>query len=170
MSDQQQPDGDVSAAAEVGEAIARRGWTLAVAESLTGGLLDDCFARLPDASEWFRGGVVAYDSEVKRGLLSIGDAEVVSEDAATAMASSVAALFGADVAVAVTGVGGPDPQDGLPPGTVWLAVSVCGSVSARLVTFDGEAADIVRATCEEAMAAILAAIEAYEDVPRAVAS
>jgi PncC family amidohydrolase len=90
------------------EGLTRRGWTLAVAESLTGGLLADHFARLPEAGSWFRGGIVAYAEGVKRSLLDIGDAPVVSEGAARAMAETAARLLGAEVAVAVTGVGGPE--------------------------------------------------------------
>jgi nicotinamide-nucleotide amidase len=156
------------------DAVARtfkdRGWTLAVAESLTGGLLANRFARSPDASDWFRGGVVAYGPETKRMLLAIGDADVVSEDAASAMACTVAALFDADVAVAVTGVGGPDPEDGLPPGTVWLAVCVHGAVSAQLLELDGEPADVVRTTCDRAVAAIVDAIDKHDEIVHRIAS
>jgi nicotinamide-nucleotide amidase len=105
----------------VGAALKHRGHTLAVAESLTGGLLASAFARASGSSEWLHGGIVAYSSAVKYDLLDVPGGPVVSEAAATAMARGVGCLLGADVAVAVTGVGGPDPQDGEPPGTVWVA-------------------------------------------------
>ena len=105
----------------VGAALRRSERTLAVAESLTGGLLASAFARAPGSSEWFRGGIVAYSSSVKHDLLDVPAGPVVSEAAAEAMAEGAGRLLKADVALAVTGVGGPDPQDGEPPGTVWAA-------------------------------------------------
>jgi nicotinamide-nucleotide amidase len=105
----------------VGAALKRGGHTLVVAESLTGGLLASAFARAQGSSDWFRGGIVAYSSAVKYDLLDVPYGPVVSEAAAVAMARGAGRLLKADVAVAVTGVGGPDPQDGEPPGTVWAA-------------------------------------------------
>jgi nicotinamide-nucleotide amidase len=125
-----------------------RGWTVAVVESLTGGLLADRLARLPDASEWFRGAVVAYSIDVKRDLLGIGDAPPVSEVAVKAMASRGKELLGADLSLAVSGVGGPERQDGEDPGTVWFAVAKPGSVEAVLRRFDGSPEDVLLATCE----------------------
>ena len=94
----------------VGAALKRGGRTLAVAESLTGGLLASAFARASGSSEWFRGGIVAYSSAVKYDLLDVPGGPVVSEAAAVAMARAAGRLLNADVAVAVTGVGGPDPH------------------------------------------------------------
>ena len=105
----------------VGAVLKDGGRTLSVAESLTGGLLASAFARAPGSSEWFSGGIVAYSRTVKHGLLRVPDGPVVSEPAAAAMAQGAALLLETDVAVAVTGVGGPDPQDGERPGTVWVA-------------------------------------------------
>ena len=112
---------------EIAATVARRasalGRTVAVAESLTGGMAAAALARAKGASEWFRGSVVAYSSEVKFDLLEVPDGPVVSGPAARAMARRVRVLLGADLAVAVTGSGGPDPQDGEPPGTVYLAAA-----------------------------------------------
>ena len=105
----------------VGAVLERGGRTLAVAESLTGGLVASAFARASGSSTWFRGGIVAYSSAVKYDLLGVPDGPVVSEAAALAMARGAGRLLEADVAAAVTGVGGPDPQDGEQPGTVWAA-------------------------------------------------
>jgi nicotinamide-nucleotide amidase len=96
---------------------------VAVAESLTGGELAARFASAPGAGDWFRGGIVAYASDVKYDLLDVPVGPVVSEAAAAAMAAGACRLLGADVSVAVTGVAGPDDQDGEPPGTVWLALA-----------------------------------------------
>ena len=99
-----------------------RGLKLAVAESLTGGMVGSRLCDVPGASDVFLGGVISYDSEVKHALLSVPDGPVVTEAAAQAMAEGVRALLGADVAVAATGVAGPDEQEGRPVGTVCLAV------------------------------------------------
>jgi nicotinamide-nucleotide amidase len=125
--------------------------TVAVAESLTGGLLANRLARLPDASSWFHGGIVAYVRAVKEDVLDIGDAPVVSEASARSMAASVARLLGAEHSVAVTGVGGPDPQDGIPAGTVWIAVHGPHGSTAELQRFDGDPAEVCQQTCDRAL-------------------
>lgn len=106
----------------VASLLVERGLTLAVAESLTGGLVAARLVNVVGASAWFRGGVVAYASDVKHLLLDVPEGPVVSEVAAGAMASGVRVVLGADVGLAVTGVAGPDPQDGEKPGTVFLAI------------------------------------------------
>lgn len=112
---------DVSMEHAVAALLAERGLTLAVAESLTGGLVAARLVNVPGASSWFRGGVVAYASDVKRDLLAVPPGPVVSEPTARAMATGVRELFGADVGLGVTGVAGPDTQDGEAPGTAYLA-------------------------------------------------
>ena len=108
----------------VGTLLEARGLTLAVAESLTGGLIASRLVEVPGASAWFRGGVVSYASDVKFSVLDVPEGPVVSPDAAAAMATGVRALLGADVGVGVTGVAGPDTLEGQPPGTVWLGAVV----------------------------------------------
>jgi nicotinamide-nucleotide amidase len=107
----------------VAELLVARGLTLAVAESLTGGLVAARLVNVPGASHWFRGGIVAYASDVKRSLLDVPEGPVVSEVAAAAMAEGVRSALGADVGLGVTGVAGPEPQDGERPGTVFLAIA-----------------------------------------------
>jgi nicotinamide-nucleotide amidase len=104
-----------------------RGATVAVAESLTGGLVAGTLAGVPGISAVLRGGVVAYATDLKtslvgvdRALLAAGGA--VQAEVALAMAEGVAARLSADIGVATTGVAGPDPQDGHPAGTVFVAV------------------------------------------------
>jgi PncC family amidohydrolase len=104
-------------------AMAMRTYTVGVAESLTGGMLSSRLARRAAASEWFAGGVVSYAPRVKHELLGVGPGPVVSEAAAVDMAEGVRRLLSVDVGAAVTGVGGPDPQDGVAAGTVWAAVT-----------------------------------------------
>ena len=86
---------------------------------------------VPGSSDWFKGGVVAYDSQVKFDLLDVPEGPVVSEDAAKAMADGVRRVLHADVGIATTGVAGPAEQEGQPPGTVWLGVAVGDDVEAR---------------------------------------
>lgn len=111
----------------VAAALESRGLTLAVAESVTGGLVSARLVNVPGASAWFRGSVVAYDSAVKFSVLSVPEGPVVSEDAARAMASGVRRLLGSDVGLAITGVAGPEEQDGRPAGTLVVAVELEGS-------------------------------------------
>jgi len=115
--------------------LVAQGLTLATAESLTGGLIGSRLTDVPGSSRAFRGSVVAYAGDVKRDLLGVPEGSVVSEEAVVAMASGVCRVLGADVSVAVTGVAGPDPQDGQEPGTVWMATCVDGEVEAVKVLF-----------------------------------
>jgi nicotinamide-nucleotide amidase len=139
---------------DLGSLFGERGVTAAVAESLTGGLLASRFSQAEGASTWFRGGVVAYSSDVKHELLGVRPGPVVSRDAALDMARGARRVLGADVAVAVTGVGGPDPEDGLPPGTVWIAVVAGDREEAELHRFDGDPLEVCVATCNTAVALV----------------
>lgn len=127
--------------------LGERGDTLAVAESLTGGALCSCLAQRPRASEWFRGGVVAYSSEVKHRVLGVRPVPVVSREAAIDMARGVSQLLGSSIAIAVTGVGGPQPQDGIPPGTVWVAMTRKNRSATACLELSGTPAEIVELTC-----------------------
>lgn len=101
-----------------------RGVTLGVAESVTGGLIASRLVNISGASRWFRGGVVSYASEVKFDLLKVPRGPVVSPEAAEAMATGVRNVLGADVGLSVTGVAGPEEQDGQPAGTVFVGIAV----------------------------------------------
>lgn len=103
-----------------------RGATLAVAESLTGGLIASRLVNIAGASQWFRGGVVSYASEVKYDLLHVPEGPVVSPQAAEAMARGVRSLLKSDIGLSVTGVAGPDEQDGQPAGTVFVGLAFDG--------------------------------------------
>ena len=102
--------------------LADRGWTLGVAESVTGGLVTGRLTAVPGASRVLRGGIVSYASEVKFDLLDVPEGPVVTEEAALAMAHGVRRVTSADVGLALTGVAGPDSQDGMRPGTLFAAV------------------------------------------------
>lgn len=139
-------------AEEIAALAASTGRTIAAAESLTGGLLTARLAAAPDASTWFRGGVVAYNSEVKQTVLGVPPGPVVSDQAASAMAMGVSKLLGADLAVSTTGVGGPGEEEGRPPGTVWIGLAWNGlRVGAWEYKFEGDPPEICRQTCEAAL-------------------
>lgn len=101
-----------------------QGWTLALAESVTGGLVSGRLTGVAGASEVFQGAVVSYASEVKFDVLGVEEGPVVTEEAAIAMAEGARKVLGADVGLALTGVAGPSEQDGMRPGTLFAAVAL----------------------------------------------
>jgi nicotinamide-nucleotide amidase len=107
----------------VGRLLAGAGLRLAVAESLTGGMLSARLTTVPGASGWFAGAVVSYGEDVKRALLGVGPGPVVSAQAAAEMALGAASLLNADIGLALTGVAGPTEADGQPVGTVFVGLS-----------------------------------------------
>ncbi|MET0812241.1 MAG: nicotinamide-nucleotide amidohydrolase family protein [Microbacterium sp.] len=148
-------------AAAVLERLAERGWTLGVAESLTGGLVVAELVAVPGASRVLRGGVVAYATDVKRDVLGV-DADLLAAvgavDPAVAqqMAEGVRRVLGADVGIATTGVAGPAPQDGTAVGTVCIAVATPDAVTTGTGMFTGGRDAIRRSATEAALAACLA--------------
>ena len=106
----------------VGHALLQRGWTMAVAESFTGGLVASRLVNVAGSSAWFKGGVVAYDPELKFGVLGVTRGPVVTADTARQMAEGVRRVSGSDVGLATTGVAGPEPQEDVPVGTVFLGL------------------------------------------------
>ncbi|NJQ13456.1 CinA family protein [Streptomyces bohaiensis] len=148
-------------AAPVLDLLSARGHTLAVAESLTGGTLAAALTAVTGASAVFRGSVTAYATEVKRDLLGV-DAELLAErgavdpEVARQMATGVRDLLGAEWGAATTGVAGPDPQDGQPVGTVFLAVAPPGA--RRAVAQRVEASGDREAIRAQTVAAALAAL------------
>jgi nicotinamide-nucleotide amidase len=143
-------------AEEVLAALVAAGATVAVAESLTGGLLAAEFVAVPGASRAFRGSVTAYATELKGSVLGV-DADLlaakgaVDPTVAEQMAEGVRRLMTADYGVATTGVAGPDPQDGHPVGTVHLAVAGPGGVSSSSLVLSQGRATIRRRTVEAAL-------------------
>ncbi|MBR7676072.1 CinA family protein [Streptomyces daliensis] len=120
--------GAESVAARLLEELARRGETLAVAESLTGGLVAARITAVPGASRVFRGSVTAYATPLKRDVLGVDgtlltERGAVDAEVARQMAGGVRKALGADWGVSTTGVAGPEPQDGQPVGTVFVAVA-----------------------------------------------
>ena len=110
----------------VGRTLVERGLTLATSESLTGGQLGAAITAVPGASRYYLGGVVVYATEQKARIGGVSadvlaKYGVVSEQTVVEMVMGVQELTGADYALAASGVAGPDPQEGHPPGEVWIA-------------------------------------------------
>jgi nicotinamide-nucleotide amidase len=121
---------------------AERGWTLATAESATGGLVSAALTSVPGSSEVVRGGIVAYHPELKTRLLGVDPAildgfGLVSAETALAMAAGARRALGADVAVAVTGSAGPDALE-QPVGTMVIAVETPEGSRARVSRSPGD--------------------------------
>ena len=114
-------DGDTMESVIVGM-LNDRGLTLGLAESVTGGLVTGRITNVPGSSAVLRGGVVSYASEVKYSLLEVPSGPVVSEEAAIAMAVGAKRVLGSDIGLALTGVAGPDSQEGHQPGTLCIGL------------------------------------------------
>lgn len=159
-------------AAEVLDLLRERGRTLAVAESLTGGLLADAFVQVPGASAVLLGGVVAYATPVKHTLLGV-DAGLLDREGpihpgvAEQMADGVRGVVAvdgraADVGVATTGVAGPEAQGGRPPGTVWVGVAVGNRRLARGAVLPGDRAAVRSGTVLLALEVLLETLRGAE--------
>ncbi|MGR4884823.1 CinA family protein [Streptomyces sp. LARHCF249] len=141
--------GAAGAAAEVLRLLAERDQTLAVAESLTGGMVAAELTAVPGASRSFRGSVTAYATELKHRVLGVDGALLAAEGAVNAqvaaeMAAGVRAVMGASWGIATTGVAGPDPQDGQPVGTVFVAVEGPDVRKTARLRLNGSRAEIRR--------------------------
>ena len=152
-------EGNAAAVAERLSALcSEHSVSVAVAESLTGGRISSRLAAATGAGDWYAGAVVAYSSEVKHRLLDVPRGSVISQGSVESMVRTVCTLLGADAAVAVSGAGGPDGQDGQEPGTTWIAVLVDDEVQSERHNFSGEPIDILAQTQERGLAMLLAAL------------
>ena len=147
--------------------LAARSQTLAVAESLTGGLLAATLVEVPGVSATFRGGLVTYATDLKADLAGVpadllAERGPVDSDVAAAMAAGARSACRADWGLATTGVAGPDPQDGVPVGTVFVAAAGPSTPSGRVVrlALSGDRASIRRAAVVEALSLLADAVEA----------
>lgn len=122
--------------------LGERGLTLGLAESVTGGLIGARLTDVAGASQVFRGSIVSYASDVKFQLLGVPEGPVVSAAAAEAMATGARRVLGADVALAVTGVAGPEGQDGERPGTVFLGLAWEQEMTSLQVRLPGDRSQV----------------------------
>jgi nicotinamide-nucleotide amidase len=138
---------------------------IVTAESCTGGWIGKALTDVPGSSAWYLGGVVAYSNEMKRALLGVSGSTLkahgaVSEAAAREMAVGALEMIGGHVAVAVTGIAGPDGgQPGKPVGTVWFAWAwrAADTIGHRVasVAFSGGREEVRRESVKRALAEIL---------------
>ena len=157
------------AAADLVATLTARGLTIAVAESLTGGLLAAELIRIPGASAVVVGGVVAYQTPLKHTLLGVDAALLAAHGAvhpevARQMATGVRTALAvdgrpADIGLATTGVAGPDAQDGQPVGTVYLGVAFGDSVRAIPLRLTGDRDRIRVQSVEHALEAVCQLME-----------
>lgn len=145
-------------ATALGERLSQLSLTLAVAESLTAGNLSTRFGAVEGSGEWFRGGVVAYASEVKFEVLHVSRGPVVSARCAMEMARGVKGLLASDIGIAVTGVGGPGPDEGQPAGTVFIAVQCGDELHEARLQFGGDPEAVLAKSIDAVIELTLAAL------------
>jgi nicotinamide-nucleotide amidase len=149
-----------TAAADLVARLTAAGQTVAVAESLTGGLVAAALTEIPGASVVVRGGVLAYATDLKAQVLGVDEALLaragaVDADVAGQMAAGVRSLMGATYGLATTGVAGPDQAEGKPVGTVYVAVSGPETSRVRALSLPGDRRE-VRAASVQAVLSLLA--------------
>jgi nicotinamide-nucleotide amidase len=164
MDEPTDPEIDALASQVAGRLLAA-GRQFVTAESCTGGWVAKACTDLPGSSRWFLGGVVAYSNALKRGLLGVREATLeregaVSEAAVREMAAGALERLGGDVAVAVSGIAGPDGgTPDKPTGTVWFAWAVRKAgridVATALERFDGDRDSVRRRAVAAALAGLL---------------
>lgn len=156
-------------AADVLATLTAAGHSLGVAESLTGGLLSATLTAVPGASAVFRGGVCAYAGDVKTSLLAVpaavvGSVGVVSAEVAEAMARGVRERLGVSYAVGTTGVAGPDPQEGKPVGTVFVAVVGPRGAETVALRLSGSRRAIRESTCQAALGLLRRTLDGIKEI------
>ncbi len=149
---------------QLAQELRNRRLTLATAESCTGGLVGAMLTETPGSSAWFLGGVTAYANRIKTDLLGVPPALIethgaVSPEAARAMAEGARNRLGADFAVSLTGIAGPDGgSPAKPVGLVYIAVASSGGTDVREHRFNGSREDIRAAAADHALAHVLEAV------------
>lgn len=159
----------MSDSARLVTALTERGWTLAIAESLTGGALSAEIVSVPGASATLLGGVIAYATPVKASLLRVDTelldahgpvhAQVAEQMAAGVRAAVAVDGVAADVGISTTGIAGPDSPDGQPVGTVHIGVSTPTGVSAFTFSFRGDRESIRSQTIDAAISMALETVK-----------
>ncbi|NLT25745.1 MAG: CinA family protein [Microbacteriaceae bacterium] len=139
----------------IADALLDSGRTIAAAESLTCGRLTHALGAGPDTSEWLRGGATVYQTGAKHEVLGVSPGPVVTAKCAEELAAGAARVFGADVAVATTGVGGPGPEEGEPQGTVFIGWCVDGATGSERHRFDGDPVEVLEQATDAALAAVV---------------
>jgi nicotinamide-nucleotide amidase len=151
-------------ASKIHRLLGERGETVAVAESLTGGLLSAALVEVPGASATFRGGLVVYATDLKASLAGVepdllAERGPVDGDVATQLAEGVRERCHADWGLATTGVAGPESQGGQAPGTVWLGIAGADGARAQRLRLAGTRPQITRTAVARALDLLASALE-----------
>ncbi|MCL2470637.1 MAG: CinA family protein [Propionibacteriaceae bacterium] len=156
--------------AEAIAALASRRASVATCESITGGLICGALTSVPGSSDVVRGGLITYATDLKTSLAGvdpglIARSGVVSEPVAIAMAQGARQHCGADWGIGVTGVAGPGASNGVPAGTVWLAVAGPGTLTARLLAESGQRTQVRTRVVDAAIDLLCEAMGAADGPP-----
>jgi nicotinamide-nucleotide amidase len=160
-------DQDLGLSTQVHRLLLGLGHTVAVAESLTGGMLAAALVDVAGASLTFRGGLVVYAADLKESLAGVSGSLLASRGTvdravAEALATSVRQRCGADWGVGTTGVAGPDSAEGYPPGFVWIAVSGPDRTSAVSLQLPGDRSLVRAETVAHALVQLRDRLVSYE--------
>ncbi|MEE8121222.1 MAG: CinA family protein [Anaerolineales bacterium] len=154
-----------------GSALTVKGWTLALAESCTGGLIAHRITDVPGSSDYFLGGIVAYSNAVKESLLSVSNGTLqavgaVSEETAQEMAQGARQTIGSDVGLSVTGIAGPGGGTGEKPvGLTFIGISTPEGEWVERHVFQGDRQSIKKSAAEAALNLLLTALEGNASRP-----
>lgn len=144
----------------------KRDLRIAVVESLTSGGLAHEIGAGEGASNWFAGAMVAYMTDVKQHLLKVAPGvDPCSAECAEQLAVGGLELFAADICVSTTGVGGPDPEDGHPPGTVYLGWANQHQHGHEHLQLDGDPEEVLTATVDAASRLLRERAEHFDHLP-----
>ncbi len=150
----------------IGQALRRRGWTLSLAESCTGGLVSHRVTNVAGSSDYYRGGIVSYANQAKVGLLGVRPETLaahgaVSRETALEMAAGARQALAADVGLSVTGIAGPGGgSPDKPVGLTWIAVNTPEGQTAERQVWSGDRESV---KCQSAEAALVLLLRALED-------
>ena len=161
-------DNNISTITRLARELQTRHWTCAVAESCTGGMVGATITSVSGVSAWFAGGVISYSNDVKTALLGVSKTTLetcgaVSAPVVKEMAYGACRATGAQVAVALSGIAGPEGgSPDKPVGTVWIGIAVNGQTSAFLQHFSGNRHEI---RCQATAVALSLLANAVEHFP-----
>ena len=146
---------------QIANILVDKKWTMATAESCTGGLVSATLTDFSGSSAWFSGAIVAYSNEVKMSLLKVPEATIkehgaVSEQTVRAMAEGVCKAIGTDIGLSISGVAGPtggSPEK--PVGTVWMGWHVNGATYSKKFLFSGDRMSVKQQSLQKILEQLL---------------
>ena len=145
---------------DIAQLAQQHGFKVGAAESLTGGAISSALAQGEGAADWYHGTVVSYHEKVKFDLLGVTPGPVITERCAIEMAQGATRVLEADAVVSTTGAGGPDEEEGHPPGTVYVGVMVRGEVTCSKLELDGDPEEIVQEATQRSLELLLEQLRA----------